>query len=230
METPNFEVSPTEHNALICKLGPSSPDPELHGCDILWSGRDGKWGIQRKELADLIASVKDGRLGMELSQMQVGLRQGVVVVEGTPHWTPDGALLNGSRWTNWDLSKHRGVELAIQKAGMWLMTSRSPADTCAIANQLFRWSWKQGPSTLLSAPPAERDEWGRATSEGFAMRLLSTFPGISVVIAQRIFKKFGRAPLRWTLTADDLQEVEGIGKVRAQRLIKALEEVADAEA
>src|SRR3990167_6796497 len=98
------------------------------GADVLIATRLGLVGVQRKEVRDLVASVKGERLAKELGQMQ-HLDLAVLVVEGEPRWTADGQLLDDHvRWTR---RQHHGTLLSIQAAGVWLATTRDQQGTVA---------------------------------------------------------------------------------------------------
>jgi ERCC4-type nuclease len=75
--------------------------PERLGADVLWrSPHWGLVGVQRKEAADFVSSVHDGRLAKESQQMsRLGLA--VLMLEGRFRWTTDGELATGygSRWS-----------------------------------------------------------------------------------------------------------------------------------
>lgn len=217
-----FRVAPTERPP-ISDLGISSLETEEHGVDILWEGLGGKWGVQRKAVPDLIASVRDGRLGQELVQMGQ-LVQACVVVEGRTQWTRDGVLLG--QYGSWTITQHRGVLCSIQQAGAWVLTSADASDTCSVVRQLAERSIREKPSSLLSGKGmSAKDEWGRTTGRSYAIRMMSTWPGVSVVLAARIFDHFGRVPVKWDVTETELREVEGIGKGKAGELMKLLEVV-----
>ena len=53
--------------------------------------------------------------------------------------------------------------------------------------------------------------------------LLAEFPGIGRERAKAIVRYFGKAPLGWTVSKEELCKVEGIGRTTAQRLISLLE-------
>ena len=57
-------VSPTERPP-ISELGESSSRPEKYGVDVMFLANGAVVGVQRKAIADLVASARDGRLGKE---------------------------------------------------------------------------------------------------------------------------------------------------------------------
>ena len=53
--------------------------------------------------------------------------------------------------------------------------------------------------------------------------LLSVLPGIGPIRAKGLYQHFGKAPLRWTVTEQELAQAPGMGKITAKRLIECLE-------
>lgn len=191
--------------------------PEKLGADVLIpSNTHGMVGVQRKEIEDLIASVHDGRLAKELLQMkQLGL--GVLLIEGVPHWTSDGMLLSNSTWT---IQQHHGILWSVQSMNYWIVYSESLDRTCELLSMLERWIMKLKHGSLIHRPGA-KGEWGKASSQEWAMHVLMGFEGIGPELAERIVKRFG-LPLMWTVEPEEMMEIEGIGDVKAQRLWDSL--------
>lgn len=212
-------ISPAERPLVIKHLGVSSPLPERAGADVLWHSDTGLWcGVQRKELMDLIASVHDDRLMRELIQMQE-LHVRVLIIEGRPDWGPNGQLIN--RRGHWSRKGHHNLIQSLSASGITVHTSNDVFDTAEIIRGLVEWTNKTEHRSLLVRPKNVGKVWGTATSEDWGIYLLQSFPGISYIKAKRIFEKFG-IPFIWTVTAQELQSVHGIGKETAQRLISAL--------
>lgn len=212
-------VAPTERPP-ISQLGMSSSYPESIGADIAFNCKHGLVGIQRKEISDLINSVRDGRLGKEFEQLQVcHLR--FLIVEGQPAWDREGNLV--SQHTRWSLKQQDGVLLSAQTKGVFVLTSRNPLETCAKVEYLIQWSDKdEHVSSLLARPSPSKNGWGRLDDRSTAIHVLSGFEGISTELASRIFDAFGRVPLSWDVSEEDLRGVPGIGPKRATRLMEAM--------
>src|SRR5215472_11777188 len=86
-------ISPTEP-AEFRVLGEVSSVPELYGADFLMYGpKIGRVGVQRKEINDFVASIRDDRLAKEVAQLK-SLNVGMLVLEGGVEWTNDGSLLS----------------------------------------------------------------------------------------------------------------------------------------
>lgn len=62
-----------------------------------------------------------------------------------------------------------------------------------------------------------RGDW-----ESFPVFLLQGFPNIGPTLANSIIEKFGKAPLSWSCTLDELKSVPGLGERRAEALWRLL--------
>lgn len=215
-------VSPAEPDARVKALGRVSSLPERFGCDLLWVAGGKKFGVQRKEVADLRASVEDGRLGKELGQMRQGGVRGLVVIEGRVTFTPDGTLLDGGFGRPWNRAGWWGVQFAIQLEGAWCMTTASVVETCAATEAFKKWTEKDRHSGL-HARPGPTGLWGsKANDADWGKHVLTGFPGIGPELAGRMFNMGGRVPLEWTMTEEEMMRVEGLGKKRVGALRRVL--------
>lgn len=204
---------------MLKELGRVSLTPERFGADVLWASKLGTVGVQRKTISDMLASVTDGRLSKEVSQLQT-LDLRVLVLEGRPTWTVDGELVNpwGQRWTR---SQHRRFLWSMRLSGVWVEWSDDLADTCALVKDLEAWSSKAKHGSLMRRPGA-KGAWGKATTREWSSHLLQSFDGVGADLAERILDKFGGPPLEWTVSQEELMRVHGLGKVKAKRMIDAL--------
>lgn len=218
-------IAPTEPLP-IRALGRVHSLPEKRGVDILFAAGGRMVGIQRKEIHDLVASVHDGRLHREAQMIRGCLEGGrlgiaVLVVEGWPTWTLDGEWIErGWKWTR---RQHRGLLWSVRAKGIWVETTADVHDTADLCRDLEKWAAKDRHSSL-DRRPGPAGMWGKATTRDYALHVLQGFDGVGPELAGRIVDHFGRLPIGWLVTADDLEEVSGIGKVRAKRLIGALEQ------
>ena len=213
-----FLVAPSEPRA-IKVLGKSSSLPEQWGADILWPDNGGFVGVQRKELSDLIASLHDGRLGREVSQMQ-RLQVAMLVVEGRPKWSTEGVLLR-DHGRPWSRTTHRALLYSVQARGIWVEQTDDAADTVATVLAFAEWL-KKPTHRGLRTRPGPVSVWGKANDHDWACHVLQGFQGIGPEVASRIVDKFGGLPLKWTVGVGELMEVEGVGPKRAKALIEAL--------
>lgn len=211
-------IAPTERHPLTT-LGPHSSLPERYGADILFAVK-GKWvGIQRKEIADLIASVHDGRLAREMSMMK-SLALGVLIVEGKLQWTMDGELLTKGYGKNWTRAHHQGLLWSVQQKGYWVAFTDDAHGTVDAAEMLESWLRKDKHQSLDRRPGPD-SMWGTPGNEDFQRHMVMGLPGVGVELAERIIKELG-VPFQWRVTEEDLMRVSGIGKKKAQAMLKVL--------
>jgi ERCC4-type nuclease len=214
-------VSPAEHHPAIRDLGDTSPAPESFGVDLFWLSRHGSVGVQRKAFpSDFIASVQDGRLAKEAAQMKA-LNVAVLVLEGHGQWTTDGVLVTqyGGRWT---IDHQRAFLWSMRAEGVWVDWTDSIADTVTYIRALHRWSQSDHRSMRSRPGPAGKVWGGRPGNADWERHLLEGFQGIGPEKADAIIDHFGKAPLRWEVTEEELCQVPGIGKGTARKLLRML--------
>lgn len=215
-------VSSTERPTFYSHLPKHTPStlPERFGCDVAWNVEEDWWGVQRKEVADFIASVQDGRLAKEVGQMKQTVMPHVVV-EGDVRFTNEGVLI----WNNWgakDVTKKQwqGMVWSLQRAGVAVTYARTARDTAATVVSLIEWSSKDRHSSMARRP-GPVGKWGKADSREFGEHLLMGLPGVGPELATRIWDAFGCVPWQWTVTEAQLLAIEGIGKVKARQILDA---------
>lgn len=215
-----FLVSPTEPLKLRA-IGQTSVLPETFGVDVMFPCPKGLVGIQRKTVADLVASVLDGRLHEGTLKMTNSLWCRTLILEGHPQWSSEGQLL-GFNATRFSRDALWGILLSLQARGVWVTTTSNLDETIEWVQYLAKWAMKPD-HTSLETRPGPASPWGVTTSRDWNIHVLQGFSGVGPGVAANIVDHFGCLPLQWTCTEKDLQQVEGIGKVRAKKLIEALE-------
>lgn len=218
-------IAPSER-APIANLGKSSSLPETLGVDVLWDSPHGLAGCQRKEYADLIASVRDGRLGKELIQMQQ-LQMKFLIVEGQPVWDGQGNLANDRM--KWNVRQHMGVLLSCQVKGVLVLTSRNALDTCAVVEYLVKWTEKEDHvSSLIARSGPEKNGWGDVSERDYAVHLYSGVPNVGATLAARIHDAGIRLLVAGT-TVEELCTVRGIAKPTAVAILASVGGAAGSE-
>lgn len=210
-------VSPTEPRELRA-LGTVSAVPELYGVDFLtWGATTGKVGVQRKEVADFVASLRDDRLGKEVAQAR-SLDIRMLIVEGRIEWTNDGTLLD----TRSPLTRAQYLATlwSLQSEGWWITCTSSTTETTESLLLFTRWVAKAKHSTLTARNGPPRNMYGTRGSEDWQCHVLQSFPGIGYERARSVVEYYGGLPLAWTGT---LSDVPGIGKKTSERLEGLLE-------
>lgn len=217
---PPLLIAPTEPSTLKL-LGTVSSVPETHGVDVLWPAQAGLWGIQRKEFSDLVASLRDGRLGQEIAQM-CHLVQGVLLVENQPD---ESNWMTTAIWgPGITRSQYRRLLYTVRAQGVWVEHSDSLADTVVVVEDLVAWSQKAEHSSLKGRPGPNGSAWGRVTNRDWARHLLTSFPGVGPELADRIIEHFQGVPLRWDVDRGQMEEIPGLGKKKVERLYAALQQ------
>jgi ERCC4-type nuclease len=222
-------ISSAEPPAIV-DIGFSSSVPEEFGADILIPTTVmGMIGVQRKEFpSDFIASLYDGRLSTSLVKLtQLPVR--ILLLEGRPAWDANGALMGRKmefyhstlRTLCWSAQVQLGIST------YW--TSGIP-DTIDFLRDLKRWGDKEHNALFKRPGPPKGEqadkpmrEWTREIGpRDRAMWILQGIDGVGPEVAGAIFDHFGRLPLRWDVTPEELLEVPGVGKGRVEKLRKEI--------
>ena len=225
---PGRPLTPLLSNFLTPAIGVVrvSSLPERHGCDILTL--PGRIGFQRKTIPDLIASLYDGRLNRELSQIASSplLKHAILVIEGRPQYTRDDSLILQFGGTGQPVSRDTFEALlcSVQLSGLFVFTTDNIRDTIRAIANINRWFLKPRHDSLSRRPKGTSTFGRRAqtNSKPFATHLLQSFPSVGPGLADAIYDTFGKVPLAWTVSEKDLERVPGIGKQRAETLYRAL--------
>ena len=211
-------ISPTEPLALRV-LGITDLLPEEYGADYLFSARSGLVVVQRKSFTDLIASLRDGRLARELPAMRQADHP-ILLVEGRPLWTDQGMLISVDR--PYHRTEWYGFCLSVQhEYNISMVLTDDINDTAAWMRHAPTWFDKPEHLSLL-ARPKPVDNLGNMAARDFGINLLQSFPGFGPKVASNVYDHFGRVPIRSDTTAKELQQISGVGKVRAQSFISLL--------
>lgn len=218
-------IAPTEPDKLKAIASSISLLPEKYGADIFFIGQGGrKVGIQRKEIKDLLASVNDGRLVKEILQMGA-LDYKIVLVEGREQYSTDGYLLNSTFGKQWNAQQFNGLLWSIQDRVDFLVKTESLPDTVAKVGWLRNWFSKSSHESLSRRPGMAKGVFGdSANSKEAASWILQSVPSVGPKLATRIVEKFG-LPLRLTVGVEDLMKVEGIGKGKAEGIVRMFQEM-----
>lgn len=181
------------------------------------------WGVQRKELKDLIASVGDGRLAKEVVQMRAaGVPIPMVIVEGSIRFDTAGNLVWNSWGQTFTKNQWRGMLWSLMNEGVHIEYTKDVQETVEFIQTYGRWTLKAKHSSMMRRP-GPFSPWGKVTNEDYAVHLLQGFDGLGTDRAKAIVKHFGKVPLAWTVTERELMEVPGIGKTLARKMLEALE-------
>lgn len=227
-ELPKVYVAPSERDKALRTLGTPSTMPERFGCDVLWRARGAWWGVQRKELHDFLASVQDGRLSKELGQMADVRASGgcaIVVIEGTPRFTTEGALVDGS-WgglaKRFTLSSWRKAQMSIVNAGSGVMVVKDTRELIEVVRVMVEWSTVKHSLGVTRPKAAAVSSWGERTNAHWGSWFLQGIPGVGADKAAAIIEHFGGVPMQLTVSAEELKAVPGLGPKTIAAIIAAV--------
>ena len=215
--------SPTEPKRLR-SLGTTSSIPERHGADFLLVAGKTRIGVQRKQFpGDLLASLDDSRLYGQLPLLRE-LDQALVVIEGHGRWTEDGELL-ADKYHRFTKTQMHGLRYSIMfEFGIPTMWVRDMDETVEVLGTLEAWMAKGKHRSLKSRKGPSSGSWGIADRHR-AQHVLQGFPGVGPELAGRMVDHFEGVPLTWTHSVEELMAVEGVGKKKAEGMVKALDTV-----
>lgn len=224
-----YLVSPTDRDLLdLLKTKANAIShwmPEKYGADVLAivPGR-GKLAVQRKTFPeDLVASLEDGRLAREVMLLPYA-EWPILIAEGVPHFTSDGHWMHSydSRWTKQGL---RNILRSLRRVHNieYERTDNLQDTVDAILELTAHFSETVHRSIITRPKHVAKDSWGLANKRDFARFMLQGFPGVGVELAETLFDHFGKIPLRWDCSKEDLKMVYGIGPKRVQVLWDTLE-------
>lgn len=207
----------------------TSPLPEDKGADILLYTDAGLFGWQRKQIPhDFITSVTDGRFARLLPLLTKSCVFYRLINEGEFKYWPNQTVFLGKtregkqipcRFTKGHV---RGILNDIDI--IWNVPVRWTEDIDDTVDYLR--SVREFMSTKrhvgLFTRPKVRGKWYVPSVDEVQLWLLQGFGGIGPATADKIIRHFGRIPLKWSCTADELAEVEGVTRKMAQELIDIL--------
>ena len=217
-------VAPTElrHRAFkeLAVGGRGSGIPERHGVDFLFYYKKRAYGVQRKALADFLASVTDDRLYRECAQMQQ-IERAVLVIEGRVEWDLNGNLMKGSWGKGWTRDQFYAYLLSVRAKGIWVEFTSDVEATAGFLRVFEKWVRKEK-HIALETRPGVKALWGEKHHRDFQRHVVMGFDGMGYERAEAWLGHFGGTGLAWTMTEEEMKKVPGVGPVLAKRLMESL--------
>jgi ERCC4-type nuclease len=215
-------ISPSEPSELRQALkATNSPLCEELGSDILVPTIRGLLGVQRKTIADFVASLEDGRLTRELPLLLNGVGLPVLLLEGELRFNEDGRLLLGIRPTRFtQQAVHNLIRSISYVNGICVERSTGLADTPVIINELIEFIGKEHKSLLKR--PKIQGAWGKPTVHQALAYFYQGIPQIGVILSQNLMKKYPCPVDLVNATFSDLQGLPMVGKQRARVIFSFL--------
>ena len=209
---------PARLKELGCAVESSQWIEEKWGADYLAETLAGTLAIQRKAIADLIASLTaSDTLGREISKLRFADIPWLIV-EG--NWEETDRTLETRSFS---MAALRKLLTSVRREGVWVDYTSCVGDTALwIVTEIEYWN-KPRHDSLLMRPRAPASVRAADQQREQALEVLMAFGGIGRQRAEAIYDEFGGAPLEWTCTAEDLAAAPRMGEITAQRLMEQLE-------
>lgn len=165
--------------------------------------------IERKTAKDFLVSIIDGRLFNQLSNLKKHCRRPVLLIEGNPYKTE----------LNFDPMAIKGALLSAQ--AVWyipVIFSRSKEDTRDILLMIGRQD-----EAYMDVVPL-RGGYRPKRLKSKQLYLLQGLPQIGPLLAKRLIEHFRSVSHVMNASVKELTEVDGIGKVSAEKIREVLDE------
>lgn len=166
--------------------------------------------VERKEARDFIRSLYTGRLFDQASRLSAAYKTPILIIEGE--------LSKAIR----ELSRSRAVWGAVTTLclgyGLHLFYTKDKWETADLLYVLSRRKHSSGFRGLYIKRKFKKDLSSRSQ-----IQILSMLPGIGPKLALRILRNFGSLRRVFTASTADLSLVEGVGRVKARKIIELLD-------
>ena len=159
--------------------------------------------VERKTAQDLSDSLVDGRLFQQAVNISSRFDRCVIVIEGD------------NIFTKRDISREAlmgALSSLIVDFNIPLMFTQDPKGTADFLLSLARREMKGG-----KRPKSPKVSLGKDL-RSIQLEIMSSIPGISGVIAERMMDHFGTVERAFTASVEELMKVEGVGRVKAREI------------
>lgn len=187
--------------SLLKELGAVVKEDNLPIADFVVSSRT---AVERKSHSDFISSIIDGRIFEQMENMQKYYKKRIVLIEGY-----------SDRFINENAYKAAVATLATN--GITLLSTKGQQDT---AKTIFWIAKKEQQENKI--PVAIKVGKKPVDSKKQKEFLLSSIPGISSVLAQRLLKEFGSVEKIFAAGEDELKKVKGLKEKTAKSIRKLI--------
>ncbi len=162
--------------------------------------------IERKEHNDFISSIINGRVFKQAGELKKNFKKPIIIIEGY------------SNNTNINPNALKGALASLLlDYNISIINTRNPMDTA----RMIYWIAKReqvdkNKDVVFKTGKKPKDK------KRFQEMIVSSLPGVSTVISKRLLKHFKNVEKVFSSSEEELQEVEGIGKVLANKIRKIL--------
>jgi len=165
--------------------------------------------IERKTARDFLVSIIDGRLFNQLSNLKKHCLNPILLIEGNPYKTE----------LNFDPMAIKGALLSAQ--AIWhipVIFSRSKEDTRNILLMIGRQD-----QTYMDVVPL-RGGYRPKRLKSKQLYLLQGLPQVGPLLAKRLIEHFRSVSRVMNASIEELTEIDGLGRVSAEKIREVLDE------
>lgn len=184
---------------------------ELPAGDFVIEGARGKAIIERKEWTDFVGSYQSGTLFNQLNRCLEQEHDAYVIVEGSR-----GDAIEHTGVTNYQ-ARRMFTSLHVKSEAEVIQTM-SVRETAQVVSDFADWFGEDPSDRTHSVRPAEK-----VPAEDRPRYIVEGLPGIGPKGAERLLTYFGDPKTVLTATPAELQEVDGIGPKKAEKIVDAVE-------
>lgn len=154
-------------------------------------------GIERKSGPDFVSSLKDGRLRKQAEELKQHFSLAVLLIHGRPPFPPAAV---------------HGAYASLIRRGLAIINLQNEQQ---VAEMIIRLAKQENDPQRRERPKVAKKS---ADPQKITESVLTSFPGISAVRARALLQHFGTPAAVLAASAEQLQQVEGIGGKTAQQL------------
>lgn len=184
------------------KLGVKVNIVKLDVCDFVYNNI----GIERKTFFDFISSILDGRIFEQANKMIETYEKRIIIVEGS------------GEVERIDENYYLSVLSYLVLNNISIVFTKGKMETAKLIYWILK-KEKSGDKNYSSYKIKKKNE----DLVEVQKRILSSFPGISTVLSDRIIKKFKSIKNFVLASEKDLMKVEGIGEKLSKKIKKIVE-------
>lgn len=214
-------VSPTDsdlakilgEDALVSSL------PERRGADVLIYSQHGVYGAQRKAVPhDFISSFHDGRMVRETTLLPEYTNYCEIICEGEFRYHADGSLVTNYKVPRkYSRTQIEAMKLSIRFVkGVEIVYTENTVRTADYIKIVESYLSKEKHMGLFTRPKV-KGLWPIPTQDELWSWVLQGFPEVGPGLAEKMLESFGKIPLVWDCTLEEMMMVPRIGK-RAEKI------------
>lgn len=164
-------------------------------------------GVERKEVNDFLSSMIDGRLFQQLKNLKNSYLRPVLVLEGEGLFTIRKISQNAI---------FGALACIVADYGIPIIQTKDEKETASLMFSIARREFGEGRTVGV------RGEKGSMSLSERQQFIIEGLPNISGVLAQRLLSHFGSIKGVADAGAEELMEVKGVGKKKAEDIVKTL--------